>query len=258
MAAKRLVRRALWRAARFVMRARAKPYPIEGDTRCLVIAPHEDDATLGCGGLMLCKRLEGATVDVVYVTDGSASHPGHPTLDPRALALERRAEANAALGILGVERRRAHFLDAVDGTLDRLDEATAAGLVSRMADLFSGLGPDEIFLPCRRDGSSEHDAAFLLVRRALRRSGLHPRIYEYPVWSLWAPLRLARPLAASRRIWRVRFSGYEHVKDRALEAYRTQMTPMPPWAEPVLSAEFVSFFRSGEEFFFEMGERGEA
>jgi len=249
---KSLVRRTLWRAVKAAMRARSRPYPVEADTRCLVVAPHEDDATLGCGGLMLGKRLEGVPVDVVYITDGSASHPGHPTLGPRELSRERRAEAKAALGIIGVERQRTHFLEAADGTLDRLDDASADALVGRIHRLLAEVRPDEVFLPCRRDNSSEHDAAFLLVQRALGEAGMAPRLFEYPIWSLWAPLTLARPILSSRRVWRVDFSGYERLKDRALACYRTQMEPVPPWSRPVLSAEFVSFFRSGEEFFLEM------
>jgi LmbE family N-acetylglucosaminyl deacetylase len=251
---KRLARRLLQRAVKAALRARARPYPLESEVRCLVIAPHEDDAALGCGGLMLGKRLEGIPVDVACITDGSASHPDHPTLTPRALVGARRAEAHAALEILGVDRGSVHFLEAVDGTLGHLDDAAAAALVGRIAEVLARVGPDEVFLPCRRDRSSEHDAAFVLVRRALLQAGLRPRVFEYPIWSLWAPLGLVGPLVASRRVWRTSYRGYASLKDRALTAYRTQVEPVPPWTEPVLPADFIACFRSGEEFFFEMGD----
>jgi LmbE family N-acetylglucosaminyl deacetylase len=253
-ATRRCARRLLRAVVRAGLRFRARSYPVEEEVRCLVIAPHEDDATLGCGGLMLAKRLEGNPVEVAYITDGSASHPGHPTLTPGELARRRRDEAHVALGRLGVERAGVHFLDAADGTLDRLDQATAEALVGRIAGLVGRVRPDEVFLPCRSDGSSEHDAAFLLVMEALRRSGFRPRLFEYPIWSLWSPARLMRPLVSSRRVWRMGFPGYEHLKARALGSYRTQMEPVPPWTEPVLPAGFASCFLSGEEFFFEMGD----
>ncbi len=234
------------------MRARASRYPVEDETRCLVVAPHDDDATLGCGGLIIGKRLEGNLVDVVCITDGGASHPGHPTLTPEALIRQRRSEALAGIEALRVDLSRNHLLNARDGTLAHLEPAEAKILVDRIADILARVRPDEIFLPCRRDGSSEHDAAFNLVRGALKQAGLSPRLFEYPIWSLWAPQRLARPLFTSYKIWRSDFFGYEHLKQQALSHYSSQMAPTPPWGQPVLSPEFVSCFLYPEEFFFEM------
>jgi LmbE family N-acetylglucosaminyl deacetylase len=236
---------------RAFMRIRSCSYPIEDHVRCLVVAPHQDDATLGCGGLILGKRLEGNPVDIVYITDGSASHRGHPTLTPESLAGQRRLEELASIDALGVERIRTHFLNARDGTLAHLDQSESGILVDKIAEVLNRVAPDEIFLPCRKDGSSEHDAAFVLVRRALERSRIEPRLFEYPIWSLWAPQRLIGPVFASRRVWRAKFAGYEHVKDRALSVYSSQIEPTPPWTEPVISPEFISFFRSNEEFFLE-------
>jgi len=250
--AKEAGRRLLHRLVKAALRARARSYPVEDPVRCVVLAPHEDDATIGCGGLILSKRIEGNPVDIVYLTDGSASHPSHPVLTPDGLARQRRSEALAAVEILGVERCRMHFLDARDGTLDRLSPPQADALVERILQVLVRTRPDEIFLPCRRDRSTEHEAAFNLVRSALGRSDLKPRLFEYPIWSLWAPQHLLRPLVASRRIWRVEFSGYEQVKRSALRCFRSQVEPTPPWEQPVLPRNFVTLFSSPEEFFFEM------
>lgn len=180
-------------------------------------------------------------------------HPLHPTLTPGALSRQRQSEALSAAGTLGVERGRTHFLGARDGTLDRLDGPETDALVGRISQVLVRTHPDEIFLPWRRDCSSEHDAAFILVRSALERSGLGPRLIEYPIWSLWAPQHLLRPLVTSKRIWRVAFPGYGNVKRHALSCFRSQVEPTPPWDQPVLSRNFVTLFESPEEFFFEMG-----
>jgi hypothetical protein len=37
----------------------------------LVLAPHMDDETIGCGGAILAHIAGGARVEVVFVTDGS-------------------------------------------------------------------------------------------------------------------------------------------------------------------------------------------
>jgi len=245
------VRRWLSQAARWVLRRRSQPYPIEQDTTALIFVPHPDDEALGCGGLVLLKRMEGLTVRIAFVTDGCASHPGHPVLTPEAIAAERQREAFRAAARLGVERAGLDFLGVGDGTLARLDAAAAEEVVGKIAHLLRQTKPDEIFLPCRQDGSSEHDATFILVSRALEQVGQQPRIFEFPVWSWWNPLRLTRTVTTGCHIWRVNFRGYESQKQRAIAAYATQIQPTPPWTQPLLSREFVSFFSTDEEFFFE-------
>jgi LmbE family N-acetylglucosaminyl deacetylase len=221
------------------------------DTVTLVFAPHPDDEVLGCGGLLTIKRIKGIPVHVAYITDGRASHPAHPVLTPGALAVQRQAEAQKAMDLLGVERTALQFLGVPDGTLMHLDGPATDGLVSRIAEVLRSTRPSEILLPCRRDGSSEHDAAFIFVARALEQTGLQPRILEFPVWSWWNPLLLIRPLLTCRRVWRMDFLKYEGLKRQALAAYASQVQPAPPWEKAILSREFVSFFSSPEEFFFE-------
>jgi LmbE family N-acetylglucosaminyl deacetylase len=221
------------------------------DTITLVFAPHPDDEVLGCGGLLTLKRTEGVPVYVAYITDGRASHPAHPVLTPEALTVQRQAEAQKAMSLLGVEHAALQFLAVPDGTLMHLDGPAIDGLVSRITEVLRSTRPSEILLPCRRDGSSEHDAAFILVARALERAGLQPRILEFPIWSWWNPLLLIRPLLTCRRVWRLDFRGCENVKRQALAAYASQILSSPPWEKALLSREFVSFFLSPEEFFFE-------
>lgn len=44
--------------------------------RAVIIAPHPDDEVLGCGGLMQGLAALGRPIQLISVTDGSASHPG--------------------------------------------------------------------------------------------------------------------------------------------------------------------------------------
>lgn len=67
----------------------------------LVIAPHADDETLGCGGVMARLAAEGHRVAVALVTGhGPGAHP----LYPRADFETTRAELEAACAVLGVSR----------------------------------------------------------------------------------------------------------------------------------------------------------
>jgi LmbE family N-acetylglucosaminyl deacetylase len=91
--------------------------------RRLVIAPHMDDESLGCGGL-LAKHPEDATV--VVVTESGET---------------RRAEHAAAMEILGVTDSRC--LDFEDGTTQQ----HMAELVRRLDEVMAEVRPEEIYLP---------------------------------------------------------------------------------------------------------------
>jgi len=251
-ALRRQIRHDLRRLICWGLARRSRPYPVNDDARLLVVAPHQDDGTLGCGGLILLRRLEGCPVNVAYLTDGSASHPGHPALTPALLASLRREEAEAATALLGVDHARLTFLDEPDGTLDKLTPERRTALIERLAAVFRSADPEQVLLPYRRDGSSEHEAGFGLVVAALAAAGLKPRLFEYPVWAWWNPLRMLRPLWQARRVWRVDHFGYEPLKASAVAAYRSQTQPMPPWTEAVLSSEFVEAFTPSAEYFFEL------
>ena len=248
---RRRLRYALNRGVAGALWLRSRSYPVDEDPVTLVFAPHQDDETLGCGGLLIRKRLEGASVHIAYITDGSGSHPGHPRLSPHALAVQRQKEACTATRVLGVEQAELHFFGVRDGTLAHLSPMAVQELVDKIAAALREVQPDEVFLPLRSDGSSEHDAAFEYVRQAIQRTGLRPRVFEFPVWASWNSLRLLRPLCTRRRVWRADHHGYQVVKRQALDAYVSQIEPMPPWERPTLSSEFLSFFSSSCEYFFE-------
>ncbi len=40
----------------------------------MVFSPHQDDETLGCGGMIARKREQGIPVVVTFLTDGRGSH----------------------------------------------------------------------------------------------------------------------------------------------------------------------------------------
>ena len=84
-----------------------KPWYSPPGCRVMVIAPHPDDETLGCGAAILRHLGKGDPLSVVFVTDGSASRA--LGLDAAAMRLRRAREAEAAMRILGVEDL--HFLD---------------------------------------------------------------------------------------------------------------------------------------------------
>jgi N-acetylglucosamine malate deacetylase 1 len=248
---KMALRRAASRFAAAAFRLRSRHLRLDGFASVLVIAPHPDDETFGCGGALALFARGPTRIRILFVTDGGASHPGHPLMDSRALAAMRLKEARLATAALGIDPVNVSFLDAADGSLAHLEAGPARELGDRISAHLLAQRPDAILLPCRRDGSSEHDAVFELVRGAIGHAGLTPRILEFPVWSWWNPRLLARLAVASGRIWRVDLDAVRQAKSQAMACYASQMHPIPPDTSPALPDGFASMFPGTHEFFFE-------
>ena len=117
-----------------LLRLGSKPFQLR-EAPALVIAPHQDDETLACGGIIARKRNEGLPVHVVFITDGSASHPGHARLVPPVIATLRQQEAMRAMAYLGVERTAVHFLNEPDGTLKTISAERRENLIARLTEI---------------------------------------------------------------------------------------------------------------------------
>lgn len=249
------VKHALRRGGRFLCRcgltARARALNLDELGSTLIFSPHQDDETLGCGGLVAALRQRQLPVTVAFLTDGGASHRGHPDRQPAQVSALRAQEALLALASLGVPAESVHFLNAPDGELPRLKPDEELALVQRLQALLEAVQPRTILLPCRKDGSSEHEAAFRHVMQAKARSAPTVRILEFPVWSWWNPLLLVRPLFTAHRVFQFKFPELERRKASALDLYRSQTEPALPWTESILSPAFVAAFKNATEFFFE-------
>jgi LmbE family N-acetylglucosaminyl deacetylase len=230
----------------------------------LILAPHPDDETLGCGATILRKTAAGVGVRVVIVTDGRNSHRSR-LLDADTLARLRRDEALAACAVLGVPADSVHFLDYPDGSLATAGERLIADLRRLIGE---GPGAEDVLMPSAHDGHPDHRALNAAVRRAVLSAGRSsPRLYEYPVWfwdvRSWVdrdarPWRqvgqlLVRPLMllARSRPLTVSAEGLLERKREAILAYRSQtrnLTGEPGWA--VLDEAFLRHFLQTNEIFF--------
>jgi LmbE family N-acetylglucosaminyl deacetylase len=250
-AGKLALRRAASALVGTALRLRSRRMSFDGLSKVLVIAPHPDDGALGCGGAVALMVRGAVEIHILYITDGGASHPGHPSLDPGAIAGIRHREAKSATALLGVDPGHVVFLDAPDGRLAKLAADPKGALSGRIADQLIPLRPDAIFLPSRHDASTEHEAAFEIVRGALGRAGLKPRVFEFPVWSWWNPSLLVPTVFGSASVWRVGLDGVREVKAQAVACYASQLQPLPPDIYSALPEGFASMFLGAHEFFFE-------
>lgn len=229
-----------------LLRMRSQPYPFPTGT-ALVLAPHADDETLGCGGLLAAKARRGDTVHVVFVSDSAGAPEDHP---PAELTGQRRAEGLASLAVLGVPALHVHFIAAPDGRLNRLPAAESARVQAALAELLRELQPAEIFVPYLGGGSTEHDATVALARSALAAAGLRPTVWEYPVWAWWDPRRLRRQLFRPAENFHLDLGAGRAIKCAALACHASQVTPRPPAGEPALPPVLAALCTGPVEFYF--------
>lgn len=231
----------------------------------LVLAPHPDDETLGCGATILRKRALGTPVHVAVFTDGGASHRSTVLGRDDLIAL-RREEALEATRLLGVPARAVSFLGYRDGCLaeagGQLDEA--------LCRLITDVAPQELLIPSAIDGHPDHRALNRAAQRAAARIGRPVEIFEYPVWfwdarswidveasaamKLWQMLH--RPVLSLRRLtpFLVEASPFLDRKKTAICAYRSQTTNLTGEADwPVLDPHFLKQFLQEHEIFFASG-----
>jgi LmbE family N-acetylglucosaminyl deacetylase len=147
----------------------------------VVVAPHPDDDAIGCGGTIArCVSL-GIDVNVVYVTDGAASHPSSKRFPGPALRALREREAVAGLGLLGV-RRAPTFLRVPDGQVSALASPFREPVVAALARAFDTPGCAAVFAPWPGEPHPDHAASAELAVEALRQLGRRPALLWYAVW----------------------------------------------------------------------------
>jgi LmbE family N-acetylglucosaminyl deacetylase len=97
--------------------------PIVASDAILVVSPHPDDESLCCGGVIAAARRAGASVAIVWVTNGDGfkwdAMVVEKKLRPRAgayqeLAKQRAAEARAAAAVYPVKPENLFFLGYPD------------------------------------------------------------------------------------------------------------------------------------------------
>lgn len=173
---------------------------IQGDVSesVCVIATHPDDETIAAGGVMRAHLDVGHSVQCVVVTDGRRSRAGG--LSPDAMARTRRQELDLAMKGLDVPYRH---LDMEEGKWE------AAFLEARLPSLLFGV--TLLYAPCLLDYHPEH----LRVAKSLSRIvDPEARVRMYPG---------GIPLGAALENCVVDIARYVHQKERALDAYTSQL-----------------------------------
>lgn len=217
----------------------------------MVIAPHQDDEVLGCGGLIGSKSENNIPIQVVFVTDGGASHAWHPNYQSGELIPVRKKEALTALSILGVDPSQIHFLNKPDSKLLFLNPIERQKAIEELAQILQSSQPEEVYVPHRKDRTKDHEATYELVIEAIKLSGIKVDVLQYPIWMLWNSL-LFRDLKLEELAgaYRLSIHSFQSKKKQALEVYRSQCLPIEAELAPILKPAFLKRFFLPYEVFF--------
>jgi len=184
----------------------------------LILAPHPDDESLGCGGLIAACCHAGRPPIVAILTDGGMSHPGSKAYPHERLVRLREAEARDAVSLLGLPQDRLLFLREPDANAPRAGEAFDR-VVERIVGLVRRFRCSAILAPWRLDPHCDHEAAFLIAAEVAAR--LRIRHLAYPVWGWTLPpdhdIDAGTPFG-----WRLDIAHYLGRKLRAIAAHRSQ------------------------------------
>jgi len=201
---------------------RLVPYQTTDPTgrRVLVLAPHPDDETIGCGGSLCLHRKANDPVKIVFLTNGAMGDWSGKRSKETIVAI-RKAEATEACNEMGLTSLE--FWGFEDRGL-----AEADGVLAYLIDLLKLFRPGIVYSPSLWEFHPDHRAASFLLCKAASRCAFDFDIFFYEVGQPLRPNCLVdiTPVLAT--------------KLRATQAYRSQLE-IKPYGEILLA---LNRFRS--------------
>lgn len=195
---------------------------LTGGRGLVVVAPHPDDESLGCGGLIAQACAQGVSVRLVVVSDGVGSHPDSHAYPPPRLQVLREAETLRAAEQLGLDADNVRFVRLPDRFVPSVGpDAERAALAIAAAARECDAGA--LFTTWAHDPHCDHTAAAAIARLAWRHlDGV--RLYAYPIWGWTLPedVEVGPPPRGAR----LDITAVLDAKLRAIAAHRSQTTDM--------------------------------
>jgi LmbE family N-acetylglucosaminyl deacetylase len=172
--------------------------------KTLVIAPHPDDESIGCGGTIALGTAAGDQAVVVFLTSGELGLEELAVDEARAI---RESEAEAAGAILGLTDLR--FLRYPDWFVS----GCSADVAKALSQVMEQEAPDRLLVPHPDEWHPDHAAAAAIVFDAVKLVGAETiRLLTYEVWT---------PMSRFEEIEDI--SAVMGTKLEAVRAYRSQL-----------------------------------
>ncbi|MBK5373610.1 PIG-L family deacetylase [Pseudomonas sp. TH08] len=189
--------------------------------RAVVIAPHPGDEVAIAGGLLQLLANLGHPLQLLSITDGSASHPGSRQWSEKRLSVFRPQESVEALRRLGLPM---HSLKWVRGGF------TDSALIDQEAQLTEFISRylrpgDVVFSTWRGDGNNDHEAVGRASAKAAEMTGA--TFHDVAIWAWHWPER-EHTLIPWERARKLRLDSWTVArKSHATHAYASQLNGEP-------------------------------
>jgi LmbE family N-acetylglucosaminyl deacetylase len=145
----------------------------------LVLAPHPDDETFGCGQAIAAACAAGHRVTLLLLTDGENSHPGSRRFGAQARCDLRREELERSLSQLAPGRPiPVSSLGLEDGSTEPAQLAPAT--IRTVCDICEREHIAVIWTTWGGDPHCDHQTAASLAALAAQRADIG--LYSFPVW----------------------------------------------------------------------------
>lgn len=201
--------------------------------RIVVLSPHPDDETLGCGGLISNAQRRQLPVLVCSVTSGENCYPDHEATQMGKL---RHDELLQAMKCLGLSETSVSAWQLPDGALAARKSEVRERLLAIVTDT------DLLLAPWELDGHPDHEACGEMAAIVAAERGA--TLLRYPVWGWhWSDTFDGQQGLPSAR--GVRFpldAAAMEAKRSAIASFKTQTQADVAGTPAVLSAETLARF----------------
>lgn len=147
----------------------------------MIIAPHPDDESLGCGGLIAEACAQGLPIRLIFISDGAGSHPNSRLYPPQRLREQREGEALQATAALGLHPEDVRFLRFPDRRIQAIGEEGDVA-VAAIVDAVVAIDASCLFVTSDLDPHCDHRACYRIAQRVCARSPAL-RLCAYPIWA---------------------------------------------------------------------------
>ncbi|NWF86641.1 PIG-L family deacetylase [Candidatus Bathyarchaeota archaeon] len=220
--------------------------------RVVVFAPHPDDETFGCGGLIAKKIRDGYEVIIVEMTDGRNLFKSILNVEtnpsPEDVKKIRKEEVLKATQILGVPKKNIVFLDFKDGTLKEYEDEA----VEKVAEILRRYSPVEVYFPYMHDCHLDHQATNRIVRKTLHKLGMTPIKYQFSILhkhAIVGPL-IDRILNLFRKnMIRLNVSDVICTKEKAIKEFKSEISIVSINQKKPLEKKVNRYLKNNETFY---------
>ena len=187
-------------------------------SKVLVVAPHPDDETLGCGGTLLRHVAEGDSVHWLIAT-AMRTDAGYAVTDVARRDDEISAVADA------YRFATVHQFGYATATLDQVPKLE---FIEKVSGVLKAVKPDHVYLPFPGDAHSDHRATF-------EATAVCTKAFRYPfVHQVWAYETLSETdqavnptLVEFRAQQFVEIADYLDGKINIMNLYASEVGPFP-------------------------------